>query len=479
MLRLRETIQQRLEEQFLEADQHQPDCSVITDLQLQQAIASRWPVTDGVARIPFGFSSKPLLGSFLSAIRLSNFWPETPDDRLTEIMQTTIRFVLVKLAKASQQRIEFIEIENAHLFSSGIFFYLGGNTQHFLREEDAFAFASRRMDNNGNIKQAFVFLPNDIGNWDNEDKLPYPLMAWIHEALHALGFDHLHEFEDMKNSLSNLADGVYCSVLPYFDKIATAVSSCVENCNPPYATYPAALDKRLLSLAYVQGVTPNNSFEKESNYFLNMIESGILSFLIAGFHQSVFLFFSRLTMGRDQPIFSKNAAKMLADLSFFASIVYLELPLWLVGLFAITASAKYFPELEELPLEHLSLSAFNLGLAYRQGQLFFPLAMTSVSNLLGTGLGIKLLNLITEYTHFYTTPLVAIPVPDAVIEPVAEAAAETIMQSTEPSINPHTFFHAKQRQSLCTRLTNWFKGATPVIIEEDENDNLLDVRVKI
>ncbi len=479
MLSVRNSIQKMLEHQFRAADRHNPDCSAITDSQLQQAIASRWPVVDGVAQIPFGFSNKPLWSSVFNLMH-ATFLPEQIQANLAEMMQTTLRFALKIIEQASQGKIEFIEDKNTHIFSRGIFFYLGGDEKKFFAQ-NMNAYAHLKIDNNGYIQQAYIFMPSDVKYWDHNANILF-MYIWIHEIMHALGFDHLHEFPDMRSILQNTQDGLYCSVLPYANKISTAISQCTTHCNPPYTVYPGSLDKRLLQLAYTHGVLATDDFEINLNYFQNCVDIAIFSIFSAALYKNIFMFFTHLTDADNQPILTSKMAALLADLTFATAIYFLETPLWLMQLFAITAAIKYLPGLDRLPkhaktaLENLSLPALNLGVAFTQGQQPIPLALSSLGSLDSTWLGGKLHCRATLFATLAQVPRFIRPptiMTDIAEEVAADIESQNIpaVQASVASTHTHAFFNAKRRVSRCMRFTNWIRGNKT--IDENENQDLL------
>ncbi len=478
MLSVRNSIQEALEHHFRKADRHTPDCSAITDAQLQQAIASRWPVVDGVARISFGFSSKPLWSSATNLINI-RYWPEQIQNDLAEMMQTTLRFSLKIIEKASLGKIEFIEDKNIHVFSRGIFFYLSGDENKFFADEMS-AYAHRKIDNNGFIQQAYIFMPSNAKYWDQQASITF-VYIWIHEIMHALGFKHLHEFSDMRSLLQNMQDGLYCSVLPYPEKISTAISKCTTHCNPSYAVYPGPLDNRLLQLAYVNDTLSTDHRDMYRNYFVNSIDIAISSFFLAILYKNIFTFFTHILHTDNQPILTNKMAALLTDFTFTAAIYFLEIPLWLIQLFAITTAIKYLPRVNGLSddaktaLESLGIVALNLGITCMRGQQLLPLIFAIEASLMGTFIG-NGCNYIGRLLATTTNQASRLIKPPAIITEPTEEVAIDIESQTFPviltsaaSANAHAFFNAKRRVSLCTRFTSWIRGSQKI----DENQDLL------
>src|SRR5581483_8102782 len=90
------------------------------------AITVTWPTTNGIAKIPFGFSEAPLQYEThitSTPLRASN---QVLDIDL-QVLKSGARKSLATWAAASKGTIEFIELTDANAFSNGIFFYLNND----------------------------------------------------------------------------------------------------------------------------------------------------------------------------------------------------------------------------------------------------------------------------------------------------------------------------------------------------------------
>jgi hypothetical protein len=480
---------QATQDPFPDQEKHHPDCGTVTDTQLKQAIISRWPSDSDVTTIPFSFSSMPLWGDIFALASNRNYLPERLEGEQGELVKETIRFALSKWTHSSNGTLKFVEQNHSTLFSSGLFFYLGGSEEHFSTTPPiSGAFTQLRIDNNGYIHRAFIFLPNDKYLWENKVGDPWPMNTWTHETGHGLGFAHLHEYDDIKDILRQTLDGEYCSVMPYNQEIYTNTSRCHEFCTPPYAVYPGQLDARLIQLSYVTGAMTYASRDQIFNYLINGVEVGISSLLAVATHATVEAFFSNLAFYKNKPLLPKKAAMLLADAVLFTGVILLEVSPWARGFYAITAATKYLPEiiLNDIPPQmksvftsNYSLYVFNTVGAFEQGQLPLPLAFS---------LG---MSTFMTFTSQYVSVLGKISawainqIPQAItsrwchtveIEPpqdnyqLLEDGLPPPRTENIVSSNSNSFFHARQRSSLCTRLSLWL-GCSAEEEHDDQNEN--------
>lgn len=264
---------------------HNPNCSLPSD-KLLSVISTIWPSKNGKIRIPYGFSFLPFQFTFAryQALR-AGLHPEKFGPELKEIAHANIKWALNNWSKASNNTIEFYEVTSASWFSPGIYFYQV-NQEHLI-ELGIIGATESIINNNGNTNNAFIIFPDSKEFWVSPPfngtqefnhipgnfytpRLNQVITAHTlhHEIGHALGFSSEDENMTIIQSLMNIPDGVYCSVMPYQDQISTSISRCnpcrdITNinitcnasnytyyCNPPYAVYPGSLDRNLIEVAY-------------------------------------------------------------------------------------------------------------------------------------------------------------------------------------------------------------------------------------
>lgn len=414
-------IEKLLNEIFYTLHNHHPNCtSLISDDMLRETIVAKWPLEDGVAKIPVHFFEPVrywILDEYLAfayALRFQVF-PIVPQGEYKEIAKNFIRYALKNWSEATNNTIQFIEDDN--VLSKGIHFYL--TSTYSLDRMDAGAFTVRSIDNNGLLEQALVFYPDDRTFWNittctfsngnryaiNTHKAAYFINTVFHEIGHALGLNHLHQYSLIQMALKNTTDGVFCSVMPYVKEITSPISGCfdipignstaIENCEPPYAVFPGQLDQRMIYLAYEKDMLATVSLkERNLDYYLfNPIYSFCSSLTISTSHKALFELFSHLALYPNQPLLSKKKSFFISDAALLGALIYMGIPAWTLALYSITSATKYLPDnmtnqlpesLKKVLASKYSIYTLNLALAYLEGKKFVPLVLTSLASVLGS-----------------------------------------------------------------------------------------------
>jgi hypothetical protein len=465
-------------------EQPRPNCSAISNEQLQEAIAANWPVSQGFTLIPYGFSAAPfLLDAYYQESGMQDFILGANNHTLLDRLRPKIREVLDDWADLSQGALQFTEVTRAGLLARGIFFYFA-DLQLFTQNK-ILGLTIRRFDNNAQLMRSFVFLPQDELFWD-VDRYPSGLRTAYHEVGHALGFDHLHEFPAMQKLLNETVQGVFCSVMPYIKQIETHVSQCLA-CIPSFAVEPGPLDEELVGLSFIQGRrTPHfNSqlFGEDVRY--NAIELTVFSFLTIFLHHSFFNAVFHCSSNRQNSPLPKVASLLVADVGLLAAMLYLGLPPSLANVYLATGLLKYLSffhlpsGLNSVLSEELSLSLFNVACIYNQGQLFRPLAFSTLYSVMGTYLGSRTFSFIQDLISQLnqklglTTTLFGLPQAPSLnrmaVLPVEPPEKHSFKEDTHAlsqlekipkvpvAVNSSSFFskESKKRVSLCERLTSW------------------------
>lgn len=392
------------EERSFNGTRHQPDCSAISDAQLQKTIYSHWPIENGKTKIPYSVSTTPFWLS-ASPLVLYNYFvlgepiiknmisPIHLDEKAENQLRNSLKISLNQWQSISNGTIEFVEATDIYPWSRGIYaFVVNPDSMGNV----ASAFTLRKIDNNGEIKQAFIFFPNNQLLWGMENELMLP-----HELGHALGFEHLHLYPDIRKQIENTPDGVFCSVMPYPAAVSTNVSSChpeyIDDCLPPYLTSPGSLDERMIKIAY-QNESMNTTLTKRKigDYILNASDAFISSMAIAGAHKACSSMLSHLAVRPHKPLIPEKASHFIVDASLLAAVIYLEFPIWSIATYTISTATKYLPEtiLDKSPkaikfilTSNYSVWLINLSSTYFQGQKIIPLAATSIVSMCGSFTG--------------------------------------------------------------------------------------------
>ncbi|MBA3662422.1 MAG: hypothetical protein H0W64_11880 [Gammaproteobacteria bacterium] len=380
---------------------HQPDCSSIPDYLLEKAIYARWESKKGAVKIPYSFSMLPYLAEmpfllrWIRALKPKFFGPDLQE------LKDHIHYALAAWAKKSQGHIEFVEVKHPLPYSKGIFFNLAKMSNH-----NALGYTLVRFDNNGELKQAYVFFSDFKYLWDSKNpfwtemerieglKPTTELLSTVaatpsHEIGHTLGFDHLHEVPRYIEKISNIPDGVYCSVMPYSELVETPVNSCQINCLPNQASPLGPLDERLLDLNYVQkkgNFYPIDNKQYLFNGFNALLFSGSVSYL----NQFTTAFFSNLQSKPGIMLLPLQVGPVVGDGLILAALMALPFPRSLATVYTLSAVAEYAAPLlgKDCPVLinklFLAHHIFNVWCAYQQGQKCWPLMGASFAACVGS-----------------------------------------------------------------------------------------------
>lgn len=396
--------------QFPDLAAHNPDCSVVSDDSLKQAIFANWPVSNGVVTIPYTFSSSAyyFVDDFLLQISTYLHWglkPLTMDSAHEKVYKASVEIGLDRWVQASNGTLAFNEVSFWEFLNKkrGITFNLGSNAR--LNAKGAGAVTMILQDNNRHIRQAAIYYPNAIDLWPTNDT---GLAAWnanaiTHEIGHALGFNHFHDYQSILQPLQQIHDGAYCSVMPYDSYFVNTDGECKSACNPAYAIFPAKLDSRIFSLASQENY-PRCSVLFNKKSLLWVIHNGLAecvnSYSYSFLHSSVRAFTENLSVKPGTMLLSKTTASLIADSSFLAATLYMEgIPNWSSTVFLATAAAKYLPDsfldhlsptVKTIVTSNYSIYVLNGAIALSQGSCVIPMTVSMLSSQAGSFIGIVL-----------------------------------------------------------------------------------------
>jgi hypothetical protein len=329
---------------------HHPNCSSVNDTELAQTVIGVWPGKNLPIKINFVFSVPFDLGYYYDT---SRYHFRNVDAATKQLFQAQVRYVLNFTQAINDGILSFNEVSrsfkaNFSPFFRGIFFAQTATLNSF--EEDGKAgFAVRKYDNNGYLKQGLVSLPTDFDllNGTRSNYGTYWIYyAITHETYHALGADHLHEFPDILAKLRDTPDGVFCSVLPYPNLVATNISSCHDLCNPGSAVFPGELDLRSMWLAYVLGEY-NFDIDKSFDYVRNGVFYLVFYLIVCSIYGGAEGFFSKLALKPEKYLFPRKFLEAILSIGLLVFFIEMDAPDYLSISFALFTTLKFIPLLQK------------------------------------------------------------------------------------------------------------------------------------
>lgn len=386
---------------FPDLEKHQPDCSQVTTQEILDLIYTRWAMKNGCATIAYTFNSMPyFLQPFKDAV--SRFYVEKifkvsdPDihPMVSENIKINIRNGLTAWENASHGTIKFIEVENPGWRFNGISFYLGNN--QVLKQDNIAAYTQIKVNNWGFLQQVGIVFQDDYYFWSTEKsnhKILDDRNTITHEIGHAIGAEHLHLHPSILDKIARTPDGVYCSVMPYINKISNSFNQCNHHCTTSFAGLPGPLDEHFCSAVYNDDFVP-----QQVNYHLvqntmNAFYEGLVFSSAKGFCNSAFTHMMKPSSAR---LLSPVQAHFLTDVLFVSGMIYYRFPQSYLNSFLVNALIQYLPNqiFSYLPTpiaaiikNQLHKMVFSLGCAAYEGFNFYPFLQTFAAGLAGSVMG--------------------------------------------------------------------------------------------
>jgi hypothetical protein len=345
------------------ADKH-PDCSRISDGQLVSLTMNKWESTT----IPYSISeTEP---NWVDSINTVNGFKDLHaapiDTEIRDAVERSIALAFDKFTALTNGKFKFQKkntFQNrtpffSDVFSRGITFMLPASERVIADTTNAGGFTLIRMNNNGYLRDTAIYLPNDRHYW-HFDPINYLHYAWLHQTIsheieHALGILDWTPKVYMLDRLSQIQDGVYCSVMPYPNLISTPISSCnvsTLTCDPPYAIFPASLDKRWFDLVYERQFwqAPDYSIgqmpdQPKENFNLNSNELIKFAFFFTLWHQILLSLLTGYASKTGHQERNTKLANLIADSALMVTMVACEMPWEAELIFGMTSLNKYIPD---------------------------------------------------------------------------------------------------------------------------------------
>lgn len=395
---------------------HHPDCDIPSDA-LKSLIFGKFPTSsDGVTRIPYTFfGQRHVHPGSLSEVGVSLRLSSLPVPKgYQALLRSIITNAFDVWSKIADNKIVFYEADN-RFEAKGLRFNLSPTDE--LNNLGAGALTLVNMDNSGNIGFSDIYYPAEEWFWEQVqlgDTWAFGII--FHEMEHALGVStDWPEDSVAMQTLRETKDGVFCSIMPYYDRVKTDVSSCNHDCNPYMAKYPGPTDVKLLNMAYNSGEFPKcvpiSSYAAPNEWLSfahNAADIILTSALTSASYEVVVGYGKNLKFNKDtQASVPENVVHLVADAGMLGAMIYMEMPWYQCTAFGVTAATKYLPDfaMKKLP-EKLQtflksgypLYAANLVNTVRRGFCIIPLvassglsmAATWAGRCLGGGIGKKM-----------------------------------------------------------------------------------------
>lgn len=218
---------------------HKVDCSDVTDDMLAQTIGKVWPNPHNISYSFAGDLTQ-------RETELVSSYGLTINHQVGATFQSLVHAAFNRWQAHSYGLLKFIYRPFLASADAGILVRICGNITEFAQQNmSAVVYTAKNTFKH--IHRKIMCFPADtierLTDFDNN--------TLFHEAGHAIGMPHFHDYDNIREALMNLPYGRHCSVMPYVEKISSEINQCkADVCIPPYAIAPGVLDERWIRLAY-------------------------------------------------------------------------------------------------------------------------------------------------------------------------------------------------------------------------------------